>query len=438
MSRASPDPVPDLRPEVRAGEEPTRGYSAYVLALLFGVALLNMLDRQILGMLVVPIKAEFGVSDTAMGFLTGPSFALFYAIAGIPIARWADRGVRRSIIALGLALWSGLTLASGMVQSFGQLVVARLGVGVGEAAGTPPSHALISDYFPPERRAVALALFTVGASTGVAAAHLVGGWVNELWGWRMVFIVAGLPGIVLAILVRLTVREPRRGRFDGGAQTARGEDWRAAVGLLARIPSYRHLVAAASLHSFAFAGSMIWYPTFLTRVHGLSSGEIGTALALYSSLPTGIGIFLGGLATDWLARRDVRWLQGFAGLTIVAFVPFALGFLYLPDRGLAFSSLVVSALLMGASTPGIHVTTQALAPARLRALASAINLLLLSLVGAGLGPLFVGAMNDWLAPVHGLEAVRYTLSIVGLTALWSGLHNFVSARHLERDLAADV
>lgn len=429
-------PPPD-RAEADAFSVST-AYSSYVLALLFCVAVFNMLDRQILGMLVVPIKAEFGVSDTAMGLLTGPSFALFYAIAGIPIARWADRGVRRSIIALGLFLWSGLTLASGFVQSFGQLLVARLGVGVGEAAGTPPSHSLISDYFPPDRRAFALATFTIGASTGVALAHLVGGWVSELWGWRAVFIVAGVPGVVLAALLRFTVREPPRGRFDGGAPPPAGEGWREAVRVLVRIPSYRHLVAAASLHSFAFSGSMIWYPPFLTRIHELSPGEIGTTLALYSSLPTGIGIFVGGILTDRLAQRDVRWLQGFAGLTMLLFAPFALGFLFLPSQSLSFASLVVAAFMMGASTPGIHVTTQALAPARMRSLASAINLLLLSLVGAGLGPLAVGVLNDVLSPSFGDTAVRYTLSLVALTAVWSALHNLLSARHLKRDLAARV
>lgn len=292
----------------------TPAYASYVLGLFFGVAVLNMLDRQILGMLVAPIQAEFGVSDTAMGFLTGPAFALFYAIAGIPIARWADRGVRRSIIALGLLLWSGLTLVSGMAQTFAHLVIARLGVGVGEAAGTPPAHALLSDYFPPSRRAFALAVFSVGSSTGVAVAHLVGGWVNEFWGWRTVFLVAGAPGLLLAALLRFTVKEPPRGRFERQVAHSGNESWFTAVRALLRIPSYRHLIIAASLHSFAFVGSAIWYPTFLTRVHGLSSGEIGTALALTSSLPAALGIFFGGAITDRLARRDVRWLQGFAGV----------------------------------------------------------------------------------------------------------------------------
>jgi MFS family permease len=438
MATASGSATRRVEGAVEADFQASTAYTTWVLVLLFGVAVLNMLDRQILGMLVVPIKAEFGVSDTAMGFLTGPSFALFYALAGIPIARWADRGVRRSIIAIGLLLWSALTLASGWVSGFGQLVAARLGVGIGEAAGTPPSHALISDYFPPARRAFALAVFTVGASTGVALAHLVGGWVSEHWGWRWVFIVAGLPGILIAALMRFTVREPPRGRFEGGGAAARaGEDWHRAVRVLIRKPSYRHLVASASLHSFAFSGSMIWYPPFLTRVHDLAQSEIGATLALYSSLPTGIGIFLGGLITDRLARRDVRWLQAYAGVTMLAFAPLALGFLFLPGRDLAFASLALAAFMMGTSTPGIHVTTQALAPARMRSLASAINLLVLSLVGAGLGPLLVGVLNDALAPRFGDEAVRYTLSLVALTAVWSAVHNFLSARHLRRDLDAE-
>lgn len=459
MSLATADPT-GAGELADAGFAPSRAYSSWVLALLFGVAVLNMLDRQILGMLVVPIKAEFGVSDTAMGFLTGPSFALFYAVAGIPVARWADRGVRRTIIALGLLLWSGLTLASGAVSSFSQLVLARLGVGIGEAAGTPPSHALLSDYYPPTQRGSALAVFSLGGSVGVALALLMGGWVEQLYGWRAVFVVAGAPGIVLALLVRFTVTEPPRGRFDGGAAGAEigdgianagasastgasgraqsharaRESWRQALAALARIPSYRHVVLGAGLHSFAFTGSLIWYPTFLTRVHGLDSGEIGTLLAICSSLPTAIGIVLGGIATDRLARRDVRWVQGLSGLGIIAYAPFALGFLFFDDRPLALASLVAAAFLMGASVPGMNVATQALAPPRMRALASAVTLLVLSVVGSGLGPFAVGVMNDLLAGRLAEEAVRYTLSIVALTSIWSGAHNLLAARNMKQDL----
>jgi len=263
----------------------------------------------------------------------------------------------------------------------------------------------------------------------------VGGWVNEFWGWRAVFLVAGAPGLLLAALLRFTVKEPPRGRFERQVANSSNESWMTAVRTLLRIPSYRHLIVGASLHSFAFVGSAIWYPTFLTRVHGLSSGEIGTALALASSLPAGLGIFFGGVITDRLARRDIRWLQGFAGVVNLAYVPFALGFLFVPDRIAAFACLVPASFCIGASVPGMHVATQALAPVHMRSLASALNLLLLSVVGTGLAPFFVGLMNDAMRPSLGFEAVRYTLSIVAFTSLWSAFHNFMSARHLARDLA---
>ncbi|MEE8166127.1 MAG: MFS transporter, partial [Myxococcota bacterium] len=272
---------------------PSPAYSNYVLGLLMLVAAFNLLDRQVIGMLIEPIKQEFDVSDSWIGLLTGFSYAVFYAAAGIPIARWADRGVRRSIVALGLLLWSGLTLASGFVQSFGYLVLARLGVGIGEAAGTPPSHSLISDYFPPPQRATALAKMSVGSALGVMMSYFAGGWLNELYGWRVVLIVFGVPGICLAALIRFTLKEPPRGRFDRRV-SEHVPSLSEALGFLLRLPSYRHLILGASLHSFAFAGASVWYPSFLVRVHGLSTGEIGTALALSSSAMSALGIYAGG------------------------------------------------------------------------------------------------------------------------------------------------
>ncbi|MBY0400517.1 hypothetical protein K2X89_09500, partial [Myxococcota bacterium] len=214
-----------------------------------------------------------------------------------------------------------------------------------------------------------------------------------------------------------------------------GERWPTALATLLRIPAYRHVVLGAGLHSFAFTGSLIWYPAFLTRVHGFESGAIGTLLAFGSSLPTALGIVLGGMATDRLQRRDPRWITRVAGITMIAYAPFALGFLYFDAWPLALANLVPAALMMGASVPGMHVATQALAPAHLRALASAVTLLVLSVVGSGLGPFAVGFMNDQLAGRLGEEAVRYTLSIVGLTSLWSGVHYLLAERTLVRDLA---
>jgi len=193
-------------------ERPTSpAYAWYVLAVLLAVYVMNFVDRQILAIVLVDVKAELNASDTAMGFLSGFAFVLFYASAGIPIARWADRGSRRFIITLGLTVWSAMTAASGLARSFGELAVARFGVGIGEAAGSPPSHSLISDYFPPERRATALSIYAMGIYLGVLFGFVGGGYIRDLFDWRTAFLAAGLIGLPLALLVRLTVREPERG-----------------------------------------------------------------------------------------------------------------------------------------------------------------------------------------------------------------------------------
>jgi len=414
--------------------EASAAYSRYVLGVLFLVAVFALVDRQIFGMLIEPIKREFEVSDSWLGLASGLSFALFYAIAGLPIARWADRGVRRSIIALGLFAWSALTLASGLVSSFGQLVVARLAIGVGEAAGTPPSHALLSDYFPPARRAGALSVYTAGASLGVFLAYLAGGWIQELWGWRAVFLCLGAPGMALALLVRTSVREPPRGRFEAAAP--RPVATHTALRQLLGLASYRHLLAAFSLHALAFTGASMWNPAFLARIHGMQAGEIGTMLAFGSAACMGLGILAAGRVIDRLAARDVRWTLWGPGLASLATAPFTLAFLFAPTRSLALLYLAPAALLTGFGTPGMHAATQELARPSTRATAAALNLLVLTLVGAGLGPTLVGASNDALAGVFGAEAIRWSLALAAATAAWSGVHALLGARTFRADREA--
>jgi predicted MFS family arabinose efflux permease len=412
--------------------ETTPAYTAYVMALLFGVAVFALIDRQIVGMLIQPIKQEFGVSDTLLGLLTGPAFAVFYVLAGIPIARWADRGVRRSIIALGLLAWSTLTLASGLVTSFAQLVVARSGVGIGEAAGTPPSHALISDYVRPERRTTALAIYSLGSTVGVLLAYLIGGWIRDAYGWRMVFIALGAPGLLLAILIRLTVREPPRGRFEPAARAAPDPIGTALRSLLG-MPTYRQVLIASALHSLAASAAGIWNPAFLERVHGMSGAQTGVTLALGHAPFSMLGMVASGWIIDRLARRDARWLMWYTGWSSIALAPFTLIFLLAP-MDIALASMPLSALLTAAGIPGMHATNQALAKPSTRALASAVNLLLLSLIGFGLGSLVVGMLNDRLAALFGDQAVRYSLALVAVLSIWSGAHNLIAARTLREDL----
>jgi predicted MFS family arabinose efflux permease len=411
-------------------------YARLVLALLFVVYVFNFVDRQILAILLEPIRSELGVSDTAMGFLTGWAFAVFYTFAGIPIARFADRGVRRSVIAAGTALWSAMTAVSGLAHTFAQLALARIGVGVGEAACSPPAHSLLADYFPPERRATALAIYASGIHFGTAFGYLAGGWINEAFGWRTAFFVVGLPGIAVAALVRLAVREPARGLSEGGGDEPVPETHE-VLRFLWSLRSFRHLSLASALTAFAGYGVAIWTPAFLIRVHGMGTGEVGTWLGLIAGLAGASGAYLGGRVTDHLRARDPRhslWVPALAGLAGLPFVGFLL---FWPDPRAALL-LSVPATVFGAMWLGpVFALTQTLVRVRMRAVASAILLFVVNLIGLGLGPQVVGLLNDALRPRFGAGAVRWSLAaVVTVTSLWAALHFALGARTLRADLEA--
>ncbi len=434
MARDATRDDPDHGAE--AGAAGSRRYANYVLGLLFLVYVFNFIDRQILSILLEDIKAELGVSDTAMGFLTGIAFALFYTVAGLPIARWADHGSRRTIIALGLAVWSVMTAASGLVRSFGQLVIARVGVGVGEAAGSPPAHSLIADYFPPERRATALSIYNMGINVGILFGFLAGGWINEFFGWRLAFFVVGLPGIALALLVRFTIREPPRGISEGITQDEPAEPIGKVFQFLWSLRSFRHLAFAGGLHAFAGYGFAQWTPTFLRRVYDLSSGEAGTWLGLVIGLGGAVGSLVGGVIADRKARDDSRWYMWVPAISSISTVPFVVGFL-LVDSFLLSMALYTPAVILGAMWLGSCLAaTQGMVKLRMRAVASAILFLILNLIGLGLGPQAVGMLNDALAGRFGDEAVRYSLLIANFTTAWAAVHFAIAARTLKDDLRA--
>ena len=419
-----------LTPSSSAVEAISPAYARYVLFVLFLVGVFALVDRQIFGMLIDPIKQEFEVSDTWLGLASGLSFALFYAAAGIPIARLADRGSRRGILALGLGAWSALTLLSGLTVNFSQLVIARLAIGVGEAAGTPTAHALIADSFPPERRARALSVYTAGASAGVFFSYLIGGWIQEIWGWRGVFLALGAPGVVLAVIVRATIREPLRGRFESKTSTPLTTP--DALGRLLGQPAYRFVLASFALHSLAHSAASMWYPAYLGRVHGMAPREIGTLLALGSAAFMALGVITGGIVTDRLAATDRRWLLRLPGFASLAYAPLSILFLFSPSRELALVGLASSAFLLGIAIPGMHTTVQELADPTTRATAAAMNLLILTLVGSGLGPTLVGVLNDLLAARLGNGAVRWSLALAASVCAGSGTLALLGARRLAK------
>ena len=426
--------------EPRPGSPPAErfspAYANYVLGVLLVVYVMNFVDRQVLAILLEDIKRDLEVSDTALGLLSGLAFALFYTLAGIPIARWADQGSRRLIVSLGLVMWSGMTALSGLTQNFAQLALARVGVGVGEAAGSPPSHSLISDYFPPERRATALSIYAMGIYLGVMLGYLAGGWLNQAFDWRTAFIVVGLPGIPLALLVRFTVREPPRGLSEHGPVDLRTP----ALGEVARFllarRSFVHLVLGASCQSLTGYAMLAWGPSFLGRVHGMQSGEIGLSVGLITGLGGGLGAYLGGRLIDRLAQRDVRWTLWLPALVSVVGVPFAIPFLLLDDRSLALAAFAAFYLLGAMYVGPLWSIPQNLVKVRMRALASALLLFILNLVGLGLGPLLVGFLNDLLTARFGVEAIRYSLLSVTLVGGLGGLFFWLGARSYPRDLAS--
>ncbi len=367
-----------------------------------------------------------------MGLLTGFAFAIFYTCAGIPIARLADRGVRRSIIAAGLSVWSLLTAVSGLVRSFAELALARIGVGIGEAAFVPPAHSLISDYFPAERRATAMAVFSMGVHVGTAFGFLLGGWIAQYFGWRRAFLAVGLPGLALAVLVRLTVREPARSAAHEGT----AESTRAVLRWLWARRSFRHLSLAAALHSFGGYAFAVWGPPFFVRVHGMSMGELGTWLGAILGLGGALGSVGGGLLADRLGAADARRRLYLPAAATLAQIPFVLLIFMLATPQSALLALVPSAILSAMWFGPVFGLTQALVRPHARATASAVLVFVINLIGLGLGPPVIGALNDALAPTYGSAAIRYSLLVIGATNLWAAVHFLLAARSVREDLAA--
>jgi MFS family permease len=437
------DEAPGASPVAAPAPEPVQvsdAYRRYVLGLLLVVYVFNFVDRQILTILAEAIRLDLGLSDTALGFLGGIAFALFYTLAGIPIARWADRGVRRSVIALGLFAWSAMTALTGLARSFTQLALARVGVGLGEAACSPPAHSLLSDYFPPQRRGTAFSIYALGIPLGSAIGTFAGGWIKELFDWRTAFFAVGLPGVALALVVRLTLREPPRGLSEP-ASSATPAPGRESLGdvlaFMLRLRSFRHMSLAAALHAFYGYGAAFFVPVFMIRVHGFSEGELGTYLALIALFGGGLGTFLGGWLGDLMATRDQRWYLWVPASATAIGIPFAAAF-YLWPGGYGALLFAVPATLLGAMYLGpTFAMAQGLADLHMRALVSAILLFVINLVGLGLGPQVVGLLSDFLKPGLGAESVRYALLWVVLAgAAWSTLHYALAARTLREDLEA--
>jgi predicted MFS family arabinose efflux permease len=407
----------------------------YALALIATVYVFNFIDRQILAILLPAIKAEFVVDDWVLGFLAGPAFAIFYVTLGIPIAVLADRWNRRNLIAVSLTVWSAMTALSGAAANIVQLALARIGVGVGEAGFAPPAHSMIADMYPPERRSLAMGIFTLGISLGIMIAYLGGGWMAQNIGWRQAFFIVGIPGLLLALLFRTTVEEPERGMSEGRAD--RGE--RFSVLDVARYlhdrKSFLHMAIGAGLASFNAYAVLSFFPSFLERSHQMDLQQIGVYLGLVIGVSTGIGFVGGGYIADKVGERSQRlslWTMSAAMLLGWVFVfPLYL----LTDPVMVIAIFFLPSLLNNMYLATTFAQTQSLVSVRMRSVASSLLLFVINVLGLGLGPLVAGWLSDWLVASAGSESLRYSLLIIGaVTGPWIAFHFHAAGRYIETDL----
>jgi MFS family permease len=406
----------------------------YALAVLTVIYVLNYADRTVLSLLLDSIKKDFQLSDTVMGLISGFGFVLFYSLLGLPVARWADRFNRRFILTAGLVVWSAATCCSGLARNGWQLALTRFGVGAGEAGGIAPSHSMLADLFPKEKLPRALAILTAGSQIGVFVGAIMTGFVNQHYGWRVAFFVAGLPGIAVAILFRLTVKEPARGAMEGRRANANLFTIAQTALFLLRQRSFVFITIGGSLMGITFYGFQVWTPAFLHRVRHLSSGTIGAFQGTVSGVFGVAGVLLGGFLAEKLGKRDVRWRVYVPALAAGFAAPADLLFLFLPSLGASLVFWALAITCTAAYLGPTYAIYQSVSKVRMRAVASATFLFFGNLIGLGVGSWLIGALSDSLRPQHGDEAIRYALAAASLIALLAGSLFWAGSRYVAQDI----
>jgi MFS transporter, Spinster family, sphingosine-1-phosphate transporter len=430
------------------------GYKKYLLGLLLTILAFNYVDRLALGLVLQDIKLDLKLSDTQLGLLTGIAFTLFYSLMGLPLARWADRGNRVTIISLTTILWSAAVTLCGMVGSFVQLLTVRIAVAVGEAGCIPPAHSLIADYYSRAERPRAVSRYMLGSFLSVLFSYLPAGWLNEYYGWRITFMVLALPGLLLGVLAWFTLREPRFAtpsakRADGVMAAGRrtlpavapastpSPTLRQVRETLWGSATFRHLLLCFAIMQFFGDGLGQWQPAFFIRTYGLETGELGTWFTAIYGIGGLIGTLLGGeLASRTAAAHNER-LQLRAMAVIYAAFGAISPFIYLaPNHYIAFAIMGFATIIGAAGTGPLFATIQTLVPERMRAIAVATIFMFANLIGTGLGPLVAGALSDALHPILGEQSLRYALLILCPGYIWGGWHLWKGSRTVMQDLAA--
>ncbi|QIR15821.1 spinster family MFS transporter [Shewanella aestuarii] len=412
-------------------ESPTNRY--YVLFMLALVCALAYMDRFVLSVLIEPIKDDLNLSDTQIGLLTGFAFAFFYAVFGIPIARLADKSNRPLIISISVGFWSLMTVACGMSVNFIQLLLSRIGVGVGEAGCIPASHAILGDLFPGKEKAFAIGIFQAGGTVGILAGLILGGVLANSVGWQMTFIIIGLPGVLVGFWLWLTVKDTHRTLNPISTITDDKLNFVETIKYLLKQRTYRNLMLGLSLGAFGNYGIVQWLPSFLIRTHGMSLEEVGV---LYGSV-MGFGTLFGTLAGAFLApkliAKDQRWEVKWMACCSIVVIPLFIGCFLVDSSTLALGLLFIGVFTLSSGTGPSFAALQTIAGPKMKAVAVALTMLTMAILGQGCGPLVVGMISDILVPQFGEESLRYALSISMIILIWAAFHLFKASSTIIED-----
>ncbi len=413
--------------------ETSAGYRAYVMFMLVVVYTFNFIDRQIVGILAVPIKADLALTDTQLGLMGGLAFALFYTALGIPIAMLADRSNRTWIMTIALTVWSAMTALCGTVQNFWQLFAARLGVGVGEAGGVAPAYSLISDYFPPHQRARALSIYSFGIPIGSALGIVFGGLIASKIDWRYAFYSVGIAGVLVAPIFKLTVAEPPRGRYDVAHDDSPAPAIGAIVGKLAKKPSFWIVSFGAASSSMMGYGLFFWLPSFLVRSYGISLLDASLFFGAILLVGGIAGLWLGGSLADRFGKEKRAAYVVIPAIAFIGTVPFYVVGILSPNLTTTFFAMLVPVALGLVWLGPVLSAIQHIVPPNMRATASAIFLFINNLIGIGLGTMAIGMLSDSLEARLGDDSLRYAILAGTSFYVLAALLFLLSARYIEKD-----
>jgi len=422
--------------------------SWYIVGLMMLAFTFSHMDRNVMSILLNSIKYDLGLTDFQAGLMHGPAFAFFYVVFGLPIARAADKYNRVNIIAAALTVWSAMTALCGMAQNFTQLALARMGVGVGEAGCVPPAQSIIADLVPPQRRAFALSVFSIGAPLGTLLGIVAGGVLESWFDWRTAFLAIGLPGVLVGLLIKFTVKEPVRGKADGVAPPDHvAPKVIEVLSTIWHLKSLKHMIIGSSLIVFGGYGASAWLPSFLERSHDLSTFQVSLMLGPVMLIGGVGGLIVSGRLTDRLIRRNVEWYARVPAIATILAVPISAIVLMIPKTtyvvfGMDLPSYAVAISLF--ALPGaafisymgpVNAMMQNMVGLRMRAMTVAVFLFVTNLIGMGLGPPLIGLTSDYMEAQYGDESLRMAMLSALFVYVWAAFHFNRARRTLAADLA---